>query len=109
VLIGCTACQVRLAGVQKRSLVHFAVDPDVAYMTTQLQGRQTHFLPFNKGNGTAAGNAEVETGYKTSYLWEQVWEPQVPRDAGQDGKALRARAPARHAFPRNFSGRQLTS
>lgn len=59
---------------QKRSLVHFAVDPDVAYMTTRLQGRQTHFLPFNKGNGTAAGNPEVKTGYKTSYLWEQVWE-----------------------------------
>ena len=59
---------------KKRTLVHFAVDPDLAYMTTQLKGGSTYFLPFNKGNGTGAGNPENPEGYKTSYLWEQIWQ-----------------------------------
>ncbi len=56
----------------KRALVHFAVDPDLVYMTTELRKQETFFLPFNRGNGTAAGNPEVKSGYKTSYLWEEV-------------------------------------
>jgi len=59
---------------KKRTLVHFAVDPDLVYMTTQLKGESTYFLPFNKGNGTGAGNPENPVGYKTSYLWEQIWQ-----------------------------------
>jgi type I restriction enzyme R subunit len=59
---------------KKRSLVHFAVDPDEVYMTTRLSAKSTHFLPFNKGNGTGAGNPENPDGYKTAYLWEQVWQ-----------------------------------
>lgn len=59
---------------KKRTLVHFAVDPDEVYMTTRLSGRATHFLPFNLGNGTGAGNPENPGGYKTAYLWEQVWQ-----------------------------------
>ena len=59
---------------KKRTLVHFAVDPDEVYMTTRLSGKITHFLPFNLGNGTGAGNPENPGGYKTHYLWEQVWE-----------------------------------
>ena len=59
---------------KKRTLVHFAVDPDLVYMTTQLKGGSTYFLPFNKGNGTGAGNPENPEGYKTSYLWEQIWQ-----------------------------------
>jgi type I restriction enzyme R subunit len=55
-----------------RSLVHFAVDPDEVYMTTRLAGKATSFLPFNKGDGTAAGNPANPDGYKTAYLWEQV-------------------------------------
>ena len=55
-----------------RSLVHFAVDPDEVYMTTKLAGKATSFLPFNKGDGTAAGNPPNPAGYKTAYLWEQV-------------------------------------
>src|SRR3972149_942549 len=41
-------------------------------MTTRLSGRATHFLPFNKGCGTGAGNPENPNGYKTAYLWEEV-------------------------------------
>jgi len=59
---------------KRRTLVHFAVDPDEVYMTTRLVGRSTHFLPFNLGDGTGAGNPDNPTGYKTAYLWEQVWQ-----------------------------------
>jgi len=58
---------------KKRTLVHFAVDPDVVYMTTRLSGKATHFLPFNLGDGTGAGNPANPNGHKTAYLWEQVW------------------------------------
>jgi len=59
---------------RKRALVHFAVDPDEVYMTTRLAGQNTVFLPFNKGNGTGAGNPPNPNNYKTAYLWEQVWQ-----------------------------------
>jgi len=57
---------------RKRALVHFAVDPDEAYMTTRLSGRSTRFLPFNKGDGTGKGNPPNPTGHRTAYLWEEV-------------------------------------
>lgn len=59
---------------KQRALVHFAVDPDVVWMTTRLDGNKTFFLPFNKGNGTGAGNPDNPNGYKTAYLWEEVWQ-----------------------------------
>ncbi|CAM5305074.1 hypothetical protein SBADM41S_09668 [Streptomyces badius] len=34
----------------KRALVHFAVDPDRAFVTTRLRGADTQFLPFNLGS-----------------------------------------------------------
>lgn len=59
---------------KKRALVHFAVDPDEVAMTTRPAGRNTHFLPFNKGRGGGAGNPENPAGWKTAYLWEEVLE-----------------------------------
>ncbi len=59
---------------RKRTLVHFAVDTDEVYMTTRLSGKNTCFLPFNRGCGGGAGNPENPDGYKTAYLWEQVLE-----------------------------------
>ena len=56
----------------KRALVHFAVDPDDVRMTTRLKGKETVFLPFNRGNGYAAGNPPVEGNWKTHYLWDDV-------------------------------------
>jgi type I restriction enzyme R subunit len=64
----------RIFEFKKRSLVHFAVDPDEVYMTTRLDGKKTFFLPFNLGDGTGAGNPENPDGYRTAYLWEQVWQ-----------------------------------
>jgi type I restriction-modification system DNA methylase subunit len=56
-----------------RCLVHFAVDPDLVFMTTKLAGKGTVFLPFNKGRNNGAGNPDNPNGYKTAYLWEEVW------------------------------------
>ncbi len=61
-----------LFAFKKRALVHFAVDPDEVWMTTELKGRETGFLPFNRGNGHGAGNPPVEGNWKTHYLWDEV-------------------------------------
>lgn len=63
-----------LFGFKRRALVHFAVDPDEVYMTTRLEGKKTFFLPFNKGRAGGKGNPDNPSGYKTSYLWEEVWQ-----------------------------------
>jgi len=59
-----------------RCLAHFAVDPDLIYVTTQLAGPKTRFLPFNQGKFGGAGNPPVpptRKGYATAYLWEETW------------------------------------
>ena len=59
-----------------RCLAHFAVDPDLVYVTTRLAGPNTRFLPFNQGYNRGAGNPPVpptQTGYATAYLWEETW------------------------------------
>ena len=61
-----------LFAFKKRALVHFAVDPDEVWMTTRLRGKETDFLPFNRGNNHGAGNAPVEGNWKTHYLWDEV-------------------------------------
>lgn len=60
----------------RRCLAHFAVDPDLVYVTTRLAGPSTRFLPFNKGKFGGAGNPPVpptQRGYATAYLWERIW------------------------------------
>lgn len=59
---------------KKRTMVHFALDTDEVHMATAIAGKSTTFLPFNKGDGTGAGNPPNPSGYKTDYLWKQVWE-----------------------------------
>jgi type I restriction enzyme R subunit len=59
-----------------RCVVHFTVDTDEAYMTTKLNGGDTFFLPFNKGNKHGKGNPELakgEIGHRTNYLWSEVF------------------------------------
>jgi type I restriction enzyme R subunit len=65
----------------KRTLVHFAVDPDRAFITTRLRGRETQFLPFNlgtagAGNSGGAGNPRPvpPADYCVSYLWRDIWQ-----------------------------------
>jgi type I restriction enzyme R subunit len=56
-----------------RCLGHFAVDPSLVYVTTELRGGKTSFLPFNQGYNLGAGNPPSWKGFATAYLWEQVW------------------------------------
>lgn len=55
-----------------RCLVHFAVDPDEAWMCAQLAGNDSNFLPFNKGFNFGKGNPVNPKGHKTAYLWEDI-------------------------------------
>jgi type I restriction enzyme R subunit len=57
----------------RRCLAHFAVDPDLVYFSTQLEGTKTRFIPFNKGYNLGAGNPPSWQGFSTEYLWEQIW------------------------------------
>lgn len=61
-----------LFAFKKRALVHFAVDPDEVWMTTRLKGKETVFLPFNRGHNHGAGNPPVAGNWKTHYLWDEV-------------------------------------
>lgn len=61
-----------------RFLAYFACDLYEVWMTTQLKGQDTYFLPFNQGSNGAGktggkGNPANENGYPTSYLWEDVF------------------------------------
>ena len=62
----------KLFDFKTRTLVHFAVDTDLVYMTTRLNGEDTYFLPFNRGHNGGAGNPPEEGNVRTFYLWEQV-------------------------------------
>lgn len=55
------------------ALVHFAVSQSEVMMCTRLAGADSQFLPFNRGNQGAAGNAPNPDGFATAYLWEEVW------------------------------------
>lgn len=62
-----------------RCMVHFAADTELVYMTSDLKGKKSFFMPFNKGlnNGESignfgAGNPVNPNGLKTHYFWEEV-------------------------------------
>jgi type I restriction enzyme R subunit len=64
-------------GFNHRILVYFSLDTFDAFMTTELKGEQTYFLPFNQGSNGAgnvggSGNPENPDGYATAYLWERI-------------------------------------
>ena len=90
-----------------RCLAHFAVDPFLVYVATQLKGNDTVFLPFNRGDGEGkdrgAGNPppKLGSGFSTDYLWREVWARdsvldlvqyfvQDVRDRDDQGKLKRA-------------------
>jgi len=63
---------------KRGALVHFAVSQAEVAMTTRLAGKDTFFLPFNRGTEEGgAGNppAPDEASYATGYLWEEVFAP----------------------------------
>jgi type I restriction enzyme R subunit len=62
-----------------RCLCYFALDPDLVFITTQLQGNNTEFLPLNKGHKQGKGNPPDpkpdRPGCRTAYLAEEIWHP----------------------------------
>ncbi len=64
----------KLFEFKKRALVHFAIDPYEVHITTRLNGDKTMFLPFNKGRNEGRGNPDNPNSYRTSYLWEEIWQ-----------------------------------
>ena len=66
----------RLFRFEQRVLASFAVDTMEIYMTTQLKGQETYFLPFNMGKGEGidmgSGNPHNPDGVDTDYLWLDV-------------------------------------
>jgi type I restriction enzyme R subunit len=65
----------------RRVIANFAVDPDLVFVTTQLRGKPTRFLPFNTGSagpGRPGGQGNPPPNafgtYATSYLWEEIWQ-----------------------------------
>ena len=62
----------KLFGFNERVLVYFAVDTDNVYMTTELKGAKTYFLPFNRGYNRGKGNPPIKNNVRTCYLWEDI-------------------------------------
>jgi type I restriction enzyme R subunit len=58
-----------------RCMVHFAVDDSQVKFCTQLKGKASWFLPFNKGFDDGAGNPPNPAGLKTDYLWKDILTP----------------------------------
>ena len=58
-----------------RCALHLAVDDQEVRFCTKLAGKQSKFLPFNKGVNNGAGNPVNPDGLKTSYLWQEVLNP----------------------------------
>ncbi len=66
----------RLFRFEQGVLASFAVDTMEIYMTTQLKGQETYFLPFNMGKGEGvdmgSGNPHNPNSVDTEYLWLDV-------------------------------------
>lgn len=57
---------------KKRCAVHFALDDQQVWMCTALAGKDSWFLPFNRGVNGGAGNPVIPNDIMTSYLWKDV-------------------------------------
>jgi type I restriction enzyme R subunit len=55
-----------------RCVVHFAVDDQEIRICSHLKGKDSWFLPFNKGYADGAGNPPNPNGLKTDYLWKEI-------------------------------------
>ena len=55
-----------------RCLAHFAVDDHEVRFCTHLKGKESWFLPFNRGWDGGRGNPPNPNGLKTDYLWKET-------------------------------------
>lgn len=56
----------------KRCMVHFALDDARVKFCTKLCGKDSWFLPFDKGYNDGAGNPPNPYGIMTDYLWKDI-------------------------------------
>jgi type I restriction enzyme, R subunit len=56
----------------KRCMVHFALDDARVKFCTKLDGKNSWFLPFDKGYKDGAGNPPNPDGIMTDYLWKDI-------------------------------------
>ena len=56
----------------KRCMVHFALDDARIKFCTRLMGKDSWFLPFDKGYNDGAGNPPNPNGIMTDYLWKDI-------------------------------------
>lgn len=56
----------------KRCMVHFALDDARVKFCTKLSGKDSWFLPFDKGYKDGAGNPPNPEGIMTDYLWKDI-------------------------------------
>ena len=52
----------------RNCLVHFVMDNSFVFMTTQLNGEKTRFLPFNQNSI----NPLIDGDYPTAYMWQDI-------------------------------------
>lgn len=65
--------KTRLFKFKAGCLVNFAMDLNEVYMCTELKGKSSFFLPFNKGSeDMGKGNPHNEDGINVSYMWEDI-------------------------------------
>lgn len=57
----------------KRCMVHFALDDARVKFCTRLMGKDSWFLPFDKGYNDGAGNPPNPDGIMTDYLWKDIF------------------------------------
>jgi type I restriction enzyme R subunit len=65
---------------KRGAIVHFALSESAIAMTTTLDGENTHFLPFNKGNNGRAGNPPADRFKNEQYPVEYFWNYICQRD-----------------------------
>ena len=86
----------------KRCMVHFAVDDACIKFCTKLAGKDSWFLPFDKGYKDGAGNPPNPNGMMTDYLWKDILTriienyAQVIEETDQDTK----KKSVKQVFPR---------
>ncbi|MDR2697267.1 MAG: DEAD/DEAH box helicase family protein [Holophagales bacterium] len=56
----------------KRCLAHFAADDARIKFCAKLEGKNSWFLPFDKGCKDGAGNPPNPDGIMTDYLWKEI-------------------------------------
>ena len=59
-----------------RTIAHFALDDQRVRFCTQLKGKSSWFLPFDRGFNDGAGNPPNADGLMTDYLWRKVLAPE---------------------------------